>query len=283
MEEKQIGLFIRDRRLALGLTQQQLADKLGITDKAVSKWERGISYPDITLLRRLADALAVSVSELLGGEREAAAVVPAAVEDVVLDTVAYAETARRRNGGWRFWTFVAFTALCLIAVLVLFIIYLSTNRNTYMMLAIRCVAFGWAVCYPLLRWERYPVRGALLIATFAVFPFLMQFPRWIWQWAMWIALLGVIYLWAVYFIGCRLRKRIWLAAGWSFLLGTPLSFAISGILQSRGIEGNAVGVVSTALTAGACFLIDFALGRREGGPPDSSIDAVPAMCYSRHT
>lgn len=41
MEEKQIGLFIRDRRLALGLTQQQLADKLDITDKAVSKWERG--------------------------------------------------------------------------------------------------------------------------------------------------------------------------------------------------------------------------------------------------
>jgi len=45
MEENKIGLFIRDRRLALGLTQQQLADKLGITDKAVSKWERGISYP----------------------------------------------------------------------------------------------------------------------------------------------------------------------------------------------------------------------------------------------
>ncbi len=263
MEEKQIGRFIRDRRLALGLTQQQLADKLDITDKAVSKWERGLSCPDITLLRRLADALEVSVSELLGGEREDAAVVPAAVEDVVLDTVAYAETARRRNGGWRFWTFVAFTALCLIAVLALFIIYLSTNRNTYVMLAIRCVALGWAVCYPLLRWERYPLRGALLIATFAVFPFLLQFPRWIWQWAMWIALLGVIYLWAVYFIGCRLRERIWLAAGWSFLLGTPLTFAISGILQSRGIEGNAVGIVSTALTAGACFLIDFTLRRRE--------------------
>lgn len=43
MEEKQIGQFIRDRRLELGLTQQQLADKLGITDKAVSKWERGLS------------------------------------------------------------------------------------------------------------------------------------------------------------------------------------------------------------------------------------------------
>ena len=60
MEENKIGLFIRDRRLALGLTQQQLADKLGITDKAVSKWERGISYPDITLLRRLAEERAAS-------------------------------------------------------------------------------------------------------------------------------------------------------------------------------------------------------------------------------
>ena len=60
MEEKQIGLFIRDRRLALGLTQQQLADKLGITDKAVSKWERGLSCPDITLLRRLAEERAAS-------------------------------------------------------------------------------------------------------------------------------------------------------------------------------------------------------------------------------
>ena len=50
MEEKQIGRFIRDRRLALGLTQQQLADKLDITDKAVSKWERGLSCPDIILI-----------------------------------------------------------------------------------------------------------------------------------------------------------------------------------------------------------------------------------------
>ena len=59
MEENKIGLFIRDRRLALGLTQQQLAERVGITDKAVSKWERSVSYPDITLLRELAAALEV--------------------------------------------------------------------------------------------------------------------------------------------------------------------------------------------------------------------------------
>lgn len=69
MEEKQIGLFIRDRRLALGLTQQQLADKLDITDKAVSKWERGLSLPDIALLQPLAGELDVTVTELLSGQR----------------------------------------------------------------------------------------------------------------------------------------------------------------------------------------------------------------------
>ena len=86
MENIQIGPFIRDVRVEQGMTQQQLADKLGVTDKAVSKWERGVSYPDITILRELADALGVSVSELLAGKRDAQpSPVPPEVEDVVLD------------------------------------------------------------------------------------------------------------------------------------------------------------------------------------------------------
>ena len=110
MEEMKIGRFIRERRMELGLTQQQLADRLGITDKAVSKWERAVSYPDITILRELAAALEVSVTELLAGERDETPPVPPEVEDVVVDTVAYAETARRKNSGWRWWTFVGLTA-----------------------------------------------------------------------------------------------------------------------------------------------------------------------------
>lgn len=48
-----------------GMTQQQLAEKLYITDKAVSKWERGLSFPDITILKSLAEILELDVSELL--------------------------------------------------------------------------------------------------------------------------------------------------------------------------------------------------------------------------
>lgn len=56
---------IRERR---SLTQVQLADRLGVSDKAVSRWETGRGYPDITLLEPLAGALGVSVIELLAGE-----------------------------------------------------------------------------------------------------------------------------------------------------------------------------------------------------------------------
>ena len=48
------------------MTQAALADRLGVTDKAVSKWERDVSYPDITLIPRLADLLGVTANDLLG-------------------------------------------------------------------------------------------------------------------------------------------------------------------------------------------------------------------------
>lgn len=60
------GRKIQRYRLGKGLTQRQLAEHLHVTDKAVSKWERGRNYPDIAQLPALADALGTTVSELLG-------------------------------------------------------------------------------------------------------------------------------------------------------------------------------------------------------------------------
>ena len=69
MDKIQMGTFIREQRAALGLTQQQLAEQLHVTNKAVSRWETGNAYPDIALLDDLAAALSVSVEELCRGER----------------------------------------------------------------------------------------------------------------------------------------------------------------------------------------------------------------------
>ena len=69
MDQIKIGRFIAERRKQTSLTQMQLAEKLGITDKAVSKWERGVAMPDTSIMLELSDILGISVNELLCGEK----------------------------------------------------------------------------------------------------------------------------------------------------------------------------------------------------------------------
>jgi len=69
MNQERIGKFIAKCRKEKNLTQKELAEKINITDKAISKWERGLSFPDITLLNLLAKIFGVSVTELLNGEK----------------------------------------------------------------------------------------------------------------------------------------------------------------------------------------------------------------------
>lgn len=65
MEKKTFGNLVTQLRKAKGMTQADLAEKMGITDKAVSKWERDLSYPDIASIPHLAEILGVTVDELL--------------------------------------------------------------------------------------------------------------------------------------------------------------------------------------------------------------------------
>jgi len=68
MDNNKIGKFIASRRKELGLTQKALANKLFVTDKAISKWERGLSLPDITLLGKLSKILKVDMADILEGQ-----------------------------------------------------------------------------------------------------------------------------------------------------------------------------------------------------------------------
>lgn len=69
MNAKTLGEFVAALRQEKGLTQKQLADRLGVTDKAVSRWEKGKNYPDIELLEPIAREFEVTVNELISGRR----------------------------------------------------------------------------------------------------------------------------------------------------------------------------------------------------------------------
>ncbi len=68
MNQDKIGKFIAECRKNKGLTQKQLAEKLNITDRAVSKWENGRSFPDVMIMLDLCNELGISVNDLLNGE-----------------------------------------------------------------------------------------------------------------------------------------------------------------------------------------------------------------------
>lgn len=68
MDLIKIGKYIAEKRKALGLTQKQLAEQLGMSDKSVSKWERGICLPDVSVYMELCGILGISMNEFLAGE-----------------------------------------------------------------------------------------------------------------------------------------------------------------------------------------------------------------------
>lgn len=84
MDAKKLGDFIAQRRKELGLTQAMLAEQLHVTDKAVSRWERGVGLPDIGSMEALAQALDVSLVELMRAERSEAEQISRAEADQLL-------------------------------------------------------------------------------------------------------------------------------------------------------------------------------------------------------
>ena len=101
MEQQKFGSFIAALRKEKGWTQRELADCLNVTDKAVSKWERGLGFPDIKSIEPLAEALGVSVLEIMRAEHieEEQIDMVSADEAVssVIDTALYQRKIERRN------------------------------------------------------------------------------------------------------------------------------------------------------------------------------------------
>lgn len=106
LDYEKIAVFIAERRKEKGMTQKQLAELLGVTDRAVSKWERGKSFPDVSLLLPLCEALSISTSELFAGEIDSLQRKPSltheeAGELVVRGVGSYLKKARAKSlAGW---------------------------------------------------------------------------------------------------------------------------------------------------------------------------------------
>ena len=123
MDLKKTGKFISDLRKERGLTQKELADQVGVTDKAVSRWETGRGFPDVSFLPALAGTLEVSISEIVMGEKfvlkeKEAAEIMETMDRTVTDTLGLSQQELHKNR----WRAAAMSGLILLSVLILFCI-----------------------------------------------------------------------------------------------------------------------------------------------------------------
>lgn len=142
IDAKKFGTFIAAMRKENNMTQLDLAGKLHVTDKAVSRWERGLGFPDISTLEPLADALGVSVLEIMRSERIEAGISPDTASGALADALELVKLQRRAERasmgklaggtaavlltvflidsmGWAGFAMAAFPVICLLAGAVL--------------------------------------------------------------------------------------------------------------------------------------------------------------------
>lgn len=140
MDNKKMGEFICYLRKEKSMTQKAIAEKLNVTDKAVSKWETGNGYPEITIIPELAKVLGVTVNELIAGEKIIGERISSKEEEVVTNTIKYAEKIKRFNAS------NIFLAITL----------------TFLSAAFVCLLCNFAIS-GLFDWSLYPLGGLLLV------------------------------------------------------------------------------------------------------------------------
>lgn len=124
MDPLKTGKLISEARKKLNLTQKNLADKLYVSDKAVSKWERGICFPDISVLIPLTEILNISLYDLLKGEK----MNKKDVEETLKDTINYSTNEIERNK--KKYTLISIISILAIIIVSVCIIIVNNNSES---------------------------------------------------------------------------------------------------------------------------------------------------------
>lgn len=140
MDQIKIGKFIQQRRKEQNLTQRQIAEKLLISDKTVSKWETGNGLPEVSLMLPLCELLSISVNELLCGELLSDADYKQRAEETIMDLVTEKQRSKER-----ILVGVIVTLLTLLAGITLILISGLLEMETYLRIVL--IAIGLVVIF----------------------------------------------------------------------------------------------------------------------------------------
>lgn len=172
MQQKEIGMQISAARKKLKYTQRELAEKLGVSDKTISKWERGAGYPDISLLLPLCRELGIEVSQLLGDEETDTQKQGNEKNLKNLADYAVLKVKENRERIQR-WIWIMLSALAVLSIgICLLCNYVLEGAISWAWIAAVSVIYGWMILTALLMSHRYLIEKTMLVGMVMLFPYL---------------------------------------------------------------------------------------------------------------
>lgn len=274
-QSEKTGKFICEMRKAQNLTQKELAQKLEVTDKAISKWERGLSCPDISLLIPLAKILGVTTGELLNGEKSPEVLeIPA--EAAVEEALHYSDrSSKLKFEKIRKLILALLTASFLIAAFICVICdFCIYGTLSWSLIVIASLAFGWLLLVPFFTAKNKRIRKSLIVLSAFIIPYLAVL-AWIFKLPVilhmgaWISIVSVIGLWCTYMAFLKLWSRKLMASGFFFLTAIPVNLGINHIIiqfisQPEPVFVQDIISMFALLTAAViCFAADYYFSRKD--------------------
>lgn len=260
MDQQKIGRLIKELRKEKGLTQAQLAERLNITDRAVSKWETGKSMPDSSIMLELCEILGISVNELLSGEKVNTEGYEKKAEENLIALKRKDENNVTKN---RIIS-ILFSATLLTGIIVCLICDIAISGNlTWSPIPIGSIFFAWVLFLPGMILGKKGIAGSLIVFSVFVIPYLYLLSsllkvKEVVTIGAAVTVPSLVFLWLIFFLFYRIRRKS-AALGAAFLLAVPFQFIINVIL-SRMIEEPVVDVwdllsVFVLLIVSICFFI----------------------------
>lgn len=263
MDIQKTGPLIRRLREAHGDTQKALAEKLHVTDKAVSKWERGLSCPDVSLLEPLAEQLGISVAELLQGALNGPS------QNSSIESSSMPQPAKRlsqpTSSAFQKCAFCVCTFLFLASGVICAVCDLAVfGAFTWSLYPIASLIFAWAILSPLLQHGRKGILGSLVSLSLAIFPYLftlawlLHMPTLFLPVSFSMSVIGLAFLWCVYWIMQRLAQRRMLAfaacALMTVFLHLAVNYALSRLIQIPFLDAWDLLTIAIFLCMAVFFL-----------------------------
>lgn len=269
MNQKEIGKFIAKSRKEKKLTQMQLAEKLNITDRAVSKWEMGKNMPDTSIMLELCEILGITVNELLSGEKidmENYEKYEKKVDENLIALKRKDENNMTKN----VIISILFSITLLTGIMVCLICNIAISGNlTWSLIPVSSIVFAWVISFPSIILGKRGIIISLISLSVFIIPYLFLLSSFlkvkeIFSIGTVMAVISIIFLWIIVAIFSRIGETSKLVIlGITFLLAIPFMFIVNIILSKMIAEPifdvwDMLSIFILLILAFISFLCDYA-------------------------